>query len=99
MEKRNYLYIMFDINIYETLKKKKKKKKPNSVAWVREWTLPTKQPPLVGKLVPTFADRECHVVSVMDPYSRIIGVMTNINIQSWWYYKKLIKLKFVLWYS
>jgi hypothetical protein len=25
------------------------------------------------KLLPTFADRECHVVSVTDPYGRILG--------------------------
>jgi CBS-domain-containing membrane protein len=27
------------------------------------------------KLVPTFADRECHVISVMDPYGRILGFL------------------------
>jgi hypothetical protein len=27
---------------------------------------------LSAKLVPTFADRECHVVSVTDPYGRMI---------------------------
>jgi CBS-domain-containing membrane protein len=26
-------------------------------------------------LVPTFADRGCHVVSVMDPYDRILGFL------------------------
>jgi hypothetical protein len=26
-----------------------------------------------AKLVPTFADRGCHVVSVTDPYGRILG--------------------------
>jgi hypothetical protein len=30
---------------------------------------------LTAKLVPTFADRGCHVVSVMDPYSRILGFL------------------------
>jgi CBS-domain-containing membrane protein len=28
---------------------------------------------LSAKLVTTFADRECHVVSVTDPYGRILG--------------------------
>src|SRR5215469_10037536 len=33
------------------------KKKKNSMAVVRERTIPTEQPPPVGDLVPTFADR------------------------------------------
>jgi hypothetical protein len=41
--------------------------KKNSVALVRYQTMPTKQPPLVGEVVPTFADRGCCVVSAMDP--------------------------------
>jgi hypothetical protein len=36
----------------------------NSVARVRERTIPTERQALVAKLVPTFADRGCHVVSV-----------------------------------
>jgi hypothetical protein len=47
------------------------KTKLNSVAWVRERTIPTERPPLVG--VPTFADRGRHVVSVTDPYGHILG--------------------------
>jgi hypothetical protein len=35
----------------------------------------TDRPQLVGKLVPTFVDRVCHVVSVTDPYGRIIGFL------------------------
>jgi hypothetical protein len=31
--------------------------KLNSVALVRERTIPTERPPLVGEIVPTFADR------------------------------------------
>jgi hypothetical protein len=31
--------------------------KLNSVALVRERTMPTERPPLVGEVVPTFADR------------------------------------------
>jgi hypothetical protein len=30
---------------------------------------------LSAKLVPTFTDRECHVVSVADPYGRILGFL------------------------
>jgi hypothetical protein len=42
------------------------------VAWVCERIIPTERPPLV--VVPTFADRECYVVSAADPlrpHSRI----------------------------
>jgi hypothetical protein len=47
----------------------------NSVAWVRERTIPTERPLLFAKLVPTFADRGCHVVSVTDPYGRNFGFL------------------------
>jgi hypothetical protein len=30
---------------------------------------------LSAKLVPTFADRRCHVVSVTEPYGRILGFL------------------------
>jgi hypothetical protein len=30
---------------------------------------------LSAKLVPTFADRGCHVVNMTDPYSRILGFL------------------------
>jgi CBS-domain-containing membrane protein len=30
---------------------------------------------LITKFVPTFADRRCHVVSVTDPYGRILGFL------------------------
>jgi hypothetical protein len=30
---------------------------------------------LSAKLVPTFADRGCHVVSMMDPYGRILSFL------------------------
>jgi hypothetical protein len=46
--------------------------KTNSVVWVRERTIPTERQP---KLVPTFADTRCHVVSVTDPYGRILGFL------------------------
>jgi CBS-domain-containing membrane protein len=46
----------------------------NSLALVRKRTIPTERPPLVGEM-PTFADRGCHVVSVTDPYGRILGFL------------------------
>jgi hypothetical protein len=33
----------------------------------------------LSKLVPTFADRGCHVVSVTDPYGRILGFIDRIR--------------------
>jgi hypothetical protein len=54
----------------EILKKKKKITKLNSVALVRERTIPTERHPLVGEVVPTFADRMCRVVSATDPSCR-----------------------------
>jgi CBS-domain-containing membrane protein len=30
---------------------------------------------LLAKLMPTFSDRGCHVVSVADPYGRILGFL------------------------
>jgi hypothetical protein len=33
---------------------------------------------LSAKLVPTFADRGCHVVSMTDPYGRILGFLDRI---------------------
>jgi hypothetical protein len=47
----------------------------NSVALVRERTIPTEQPPLVSEVTAKFADRGCHVVSVMDPYGRILAFL------------------------
>jgi hypothetical protein len=49
------------------------------MAWVRERTIPTERPPLVGKLLPTFADREYHVVSVMDPYGCILDLLDRLQ--------------------
>jgi hypothetical protein len=43
------------------------------MARVCERTIPTKQLPLVGKVNAKFADRGCHVVSMMDPYGCILG--------------------------
>jgi hypothetical protein len=46
------------------------------VAWVRERTIPTEWPLLVGEVSANFSeDRGCHVVSVTDPYGRILGFL------------------------
>jgi hypothetical protein len=37
---------------------------------------------LSAKLVPTFADRGCHVVSVTDPYSRILNLLDRIFVKT-----------------
>jgi CBS-domain-containing membrane protein len=37
---------------------------------------------LLAKLVPAFADKGCHVVSVMDPHGRILGFLDWINTSS-----------------
>jgi hypothetical protein len=50
------------------------KLKLNSVAWVREWTIPSDRR-LSAKLVSTFADSGCRVVSMTDPYDRILGFL------------------------
>jgi hypothetical protein len=44
--------------------------KIKSVAWVRERTMPTERPPLLGEVVPIFADRGCCVVSATDSPGR-----------------------------
>jgi hypothetical protein len=49
-------------------KTRKKTKKLNSVALVRERTMPTERPPLVGEVVPTFADRVWCVASPTDSH-------------------------------
>jgi hypothetical protein len=47
----------------------------NSVALVRYRTMPTERPPLLGEVVPTFADRGCCVVSAADHPGRILGFL------------------------
>jgi hypothetical protein len=44
------------------------------MAWVRKRTIPSDRR-LSAKLVPTFEDRGCHVVSVMEPYGHNIGFL------------------------
>jgi hypothetical protein len=41
----------------------------------RERTILTERPPLVDEVLQTFADRGCHVVSVTNPYCRILGFL------------------------
>jgi hypothetical protein len=50
-------------------------KQTNSMAWVRERTIPTERPPLLGEVVANFSDKGCHVVSVTDPYGRILDFL------------------------
>jgi hypothetical protein len=46
------------------------------MASVRKRTIPTERPPLVSEVSANFfADRGCHVVSVKDPYGRILGFL------------------------
>jgi hypothetical protein len=45
-------------------------KKLNSVALVRERTIPTERPPPVFEVMPTFADRGCRVVSATESHGR-----------------------------
>jgi hypothetical protein len=45
------------------------------MVWVRERTIPTERPPLLGEVIANFSDKECHVVSVTGPYGRILGFL------------------------
>jgi hypothetical protein len=47
---------------------------------VRERTIPTERPPLVSEVTANFADRGCHVVSVTEPYGRILGFLDRSRI-------------------
>jgi hypothetical protein len=51
----------------------------NSMAWVRERTIPPSDRRLSAKLVPTFADRRCQAVSVIDLYGRILGFLDRTS--------------------
>jgi hypothetical protein len=55
------------------------KHKLNSVVWVREETIQTERPPLVGELSAKFADRGFRVVSVTDPYGRILDFLDRTS--------------------
>jgi hypothetical protein len=50
-------------------------KKKNSVASVRKRTIPTERPPLVSEVSANFADRGFHMVSVTNPYCRILDFL------------------------
>jgi hypothetical protein len=56
--------------------------KTNSMVWVRERTIPTERPPLVGEVIGNFADKWCHVVSVTDPYCRTLGFLDRSRYYS-----------------
>jgi hypothetical protein len=47
----------------------------NSVSLVHERIIPAERQPLVGKVTANVCDRGCHVVSVMDPYGRTLGLL------------------------
>jgi hypothetical protein len=49
--------------------------KKHSLALVRKQTIPTERPTLVVKLVLTFVDRGCHVVSAVDSHGHIFGFL------------------------
>jgi hypothetical protein len=44
--------------------------------------MPTERPPLLGEVVPTFADRGSCVVSATDPPGRILGFLDRQVIHS-----------------
>jgi hypothetical protein len=46
--------------------------KLNTMALIRKRTIPTYDRRLSAKLVPTFTDTGCHVVSSMDPHGRYL---------------------------
>jgi hypothetical protein len=64
-----------DIGRITEIQQTNKQTKTNSVASVRERTIPTKRPLLSTKLVLTFMDRRCRVVSATDPYGLILGLL------------------------
>jgi hypothetical protein len=56
---------------------KQAKLKLNSMVRVRERTISTEWPPLVGEISAKFADIGCHVVRVMDPYGHILAFLAR----------------------
>jgi hypothetical protein len=52
------------------------------VALVCEQTIPTERPPLVAKLMPTFADKGCCVVSTMAPHGHILGFLDRPSLNN-----------------
>jgi hypothetical protein len=51
------------------------KKKKTSVAWVRERTMPTQIPPFVSEICANFWEYRVDVVSVTNPYGRILDFL------------------------
>jgi hypothetical protein len=59
--------------IYRIHIKKKKKTQLNSIVWVREWTIPTERPPLVGEVTANFCGKRVprgQRYGTLRPYSR-----------------------------
>jgi hypothetical protein len=56
------------------------KTKLNSVAWVRERTVTTGRPQIVGEVSTNFCEKRVHVVSVTDPYGHILGFLDRSRI-------------------
>jgi hypothetical protein len=50
-----------------------------SVALIRERTIPTERPPLVGEVSTNFADRISHVGGVTNAYCRILDFLDLVN--------------------
>jgi hypothetical protein len=73
-EDGGYIFL-WNISWLSTDYKALKHTKKNSMVWVRQRTIPPGGPTLSAKWLPTFADRVCHVVSVTDPYGRILGFL------------------------
>jgi hypothetical protein len=67
---RTYLLTIYQCALYFS-----RSQQTNSVAWVLERSIPTERPSLVGEVSANFFRIECHVVSVTDPYGRILGFL------------------------
>jgi hypothetical protein len=74
-----YQRIAFELERIYSIHKNKNKKK--SVALVRERTLLTEYPPLIGEVSANFVDRRCRVVSATDPHGRILDRIYSIDRQ------------------
>jgi hypothetical protein len=90
-----YLYVHFILPPYSYQLAQKSRR--TFATFLNKQTNKTKQTPwsaselyrpidlrLSAKLVPTFADRGCHMVSVTDPYDRILGF---IDRNRYFYFK------------
>jgi hypothetical protein len=67
---------MLEMQLMSNRMQHPKVKKKHLIVCVRERTIPTERPPLVDEVIANFfAYRGCHVVSVTDPYSRILGFL------------------------